>query len=45
VYGGSLGLGENQQVLDEHGHLLAGRGDSLGVAPAILAESVCALFE
>jgi hypothetical protein len=45
VHGGPGGLGENQQVLDEHGYFLAGDGDSLGVAPALLAESVRALFQ
>ena len=45
VHGGSRGLGECQQVLDEDGHLLAGGGDLLGVAPALLAESVRVLFQ
>jgi hypothetical protein len=44
-HGGARGLGENHQVLDEHGYLLAGGGDPLGVAPALLAENVGVLFQ
>jgi hypothetical protein len=44
VHIGSRKLGESQQVLDERGHLLTEGCDSLGVASAVLAECVRALF-
>ena len=45
IHGGSRSAGENQQILDEHGHLLGGVGDFPGVVPAVLAETVRALFQ
>jgi len=44
VHIGPREMGESQQALDERGHLLAEGCDSLGVTPAVLAESVRALF-
>jgi hypothetical protein len=44
VHGGARDAGESQQVVDERRHLLAGGCDPLGVASAVLAESVAAFL-
>src|ERR1700722_14108715 len=45
VHDGSRGAGKIQEVRDERRYLAAGGGDPLGVAPAVLAESVRARFQ